>query len=52
MDFLDERALEREIFFWVYRDFGQCTGENWSPVEGYDSNRLAGMPVGDSRKPR
>ena len=24
-------------------DFGQCTGGNWSPVQGYDSNRLAGM---------
>ena len=27
----------------MYRDFGQCTGENWSPVQGFDSNRLAGM---------
>ena len=27
----------------VYRDFGQCTGENCSPVQGYDSNRLAGI---------
>ena len=27
----------------LYRDFGQCTGENGSSVQGYYSNRLAGM---------
>ena len=36
-------SAAREKILGVYRDFGQCTGENWSPVQGYDSNRLAGM---------
>ena len=44
MDFPDERAQRaRKKIFGVYSDFGQCTGENWSPLKGYDSNRLAGM---------
>ena len=25
------------------KDFGGVQNENWSPVQGYDSNRLAGM---------
>ena len=25
------------------QDFGQCTGENWSPLQGCDSNRLAAV---------
>ena len=43
MVFLDKRARSARENFGVSRDFGQCTGENWSPVQGYDSNRLAGM---------
>ena len=35
-------ASEKNLFG-VYRDFGQFTGENWSSVQGYDLNRLAGM---------
>ena len=33
--------------FGVSRDFGfgLCTGENWSPEQEYDSNRLAGMSL-------
>ena len=40
-----ERAKRARKFFGVYRDFGQCTGENGSSVQGYYSNRLAGMQV-------
>ena len=36
-------VASKEIFFGVYRDFGQRRGENWSSVQGYDSNKLAGM---------
>ena len=27
------QTSEREKYFGVSKDFGQCTGENWSPVQ-------------------
>ena len=38
-----QARVAREKNFGVYRDFGQCSGENGSSVKGYYSNRLAGM---------
>ena len=43
MVFLDERAYRARKNLGGFQGFGQCTGENWSPVQEYDSNRLAGM---------
>ena len=43
-DYINNTIYERaRKIFGVYRDFGQCTGENGSSVQGYYSNSLAGM---------
>ena len=46
----DELAQRARKKLRLYRDFGQCPGENWSPVQEYDSNKLAGMQYNNGNR--